>query len=84
MRINSAAAFVGMVVFNCVGASTVLSQQAPIGYDDTPMQPNGLWKVHDIKPLARESSRPGRSCRSRRQLTRSSSSATPTMSRSGR
>jgi hypothetical protein len=22
-------------------------QQAPIGYDDTPMQPNGKWRVHD-------------------------------------
>jgi hypothetical protein len=49
MRINNAAAVVGMVIFSCVGASAVLSQQAPIGYDDTPMQPNGRWKVHDIK-----------------------------------
>jgi Domain of Unknown Function (DUF1080) len=23
------------------------AQQAPIGYDDTPMQPNGRWRVHD-------------------------------------
>ena len=23
------------------------AQQAPIGYDDTPMQPNGKWRVHD-------------------------------------
>jgi hypothetical protein len=22
-------------------------QQAPVGYDDTPMQPNGKWRVHD-------------------------------------
>ncbi|HUP38732.1 MAG TPA: family 16 glycoside hydrolase, partial [Vicinamibacterales bacterium] len=22
-------------------------QKAPIGYDDTPMQPNGKWRVHD-------------------------------------
>lgn len=21
--------------------------QAPVGYDDTPMQPNGTWRVHD-------------------------------------
>ena len=27
--------------------SPVLAQQAPIGYDDTPMQPNGKWRVHD-------------------------------------
>jgi hypothetical protein len=25
------------------------AQQAPIGYDDTPMQPNGKWRVHDGK-----------------------------------
>jgi hypothetical protein len=25
------------------------SQQAPIGYDDTPMQPDGKWRVHDSK-----------------------------------
>ena len=25
----------------------VSAQQAPIGYDDTPMQPNGKWRVHD-------------------------------------
>jgi 3-keto-disaccharide hydrolase len=27
----------------------VSGQQAPIGYDDTPMQPNGKWRVHDGK-----------------------------------
>ena len=27
--------------------SPVWAQQAPIGYDDTPMQPNGKWRVHD-------------------------------------
>ena len=26
--------------------ATVSGQQAPIGYDDTPMQPNGRWRVH--------------------------------------
>ena len=25
------------------------AQQAPTGYDDTPMQPNGKWRVHDGK-----------------------------------
>src|SRR5213594_1761113 len=24
-------------------------QQAPTGYDDTPMQPNGKWRIHDGK-----------------------------------
>ena len=28
---------------------TMLAQQAPVGYDDTPMQPNGKWRVHDGK-----------------------------------
>jgi hypothetical protein len=27
----------------------VLGQQAPVGYDDTPMQPNGKWRIHDAK-----------------------------------
>ena len=27
--------------------SAVFGQQAPIGYDDTPLQPNGKWRVHD-------------------------------------
>jgi len=29
--------------------STLVAQQAPTGYDDTPMQPNGKWRVHDGK-----------------------------------
>ncbi len=28
-------------------AGTMLGQQAPVGYDDTPMQPNGKWHIHD-------------------------------------
>jgi hypothetical protein len=28
-------------------AATVVAQQAPVGYDDTPMQPSGRWKIHD-------------------------------------
>ena len=27
--------------------ATASGQQAPVGYDDTPMQPNGKWRVHD-------------------------------------
>jgi 3-keto-disaccharide hydrolase len=30
-------------------SGTMLAQQAPVGYDDTPMQPNGKWRVHDGK-----------------------------------
>src|ERR1700704_6645762 len=29
------------------GVSLVAGQQAPVGYDDTPMQPNGRWRIHD-------------------------------------
>jgi hypothetical protein len=28
-------------------ATAGLAQQSPTGYDDTPMQPNGQWRVHD-------------------------------------
>ena len=36
--------FLGLIV----GASLIAGQQAPapVGYDDTPMQPNGRWKIH--------------------------------------
>jgi hypothetical protein len=34
----------GLVVLTTYAA---FAQQAPIGYDDTPMQPNGKWRVHD-------------------------------------
>ena len=30
-----------------VMTSRVTGRQAPVGYDDTPMQPNGKWRVHD-------------------------------------
>ena len=30
-------------------AVSVSSQQPKIGYDDTPMQPNGRWHIHDGK-----------------------------------
>src|ERR1700730_1018708 len=31
------------------GAGLIAGQQAPVGYDDTPMQPNGRWRIHDGK-----------------------------------
>jgi hypothetical protein len=37
------------VVAVAVSASVLQSQQASIGYDDTPMQPDGKWRVHDSK-----------------------------------
>ena len=31
-----------------VAAAGVIAQQkAPVGYDDTPMQPNTRWHIHD-------------------------------------
>lgn len=30
-------------------AGPLAGQQAPVGYDDTPMQPNGRWHIHDGK-----------------------------------
>jgi len=35
----------GMVV--CALAGNLLGQQAPVGYDDTPKQPDGRWRIHD-------------------------------------
>jgi hypothetical protein len=32
-----------------VSATVLGGQQASIGYDDTPMQPDGKWRVHDSK-----------------------------------
>ena len=39
-----------MILIALALAATAAAQQpAPIGYDDTPMQPNGTWRVHDGK-----------------------------------
>ena len=46
------------VLVACILAGTVISAQqaqtppaqpppSPTGYDDTPMQPNGKWRIHD-------------------------------------
>jgi len=37
------------VVAVAVSAAVVRGQQASIGYDDTPMQPDGKWRVHDSR-----------------------------------
>ena len=37
------------VVSIVIGTSIVAGQRAPVGYDDTPMQPNGRWHIHDGK-----------------------------------
>jgi hypothetical protein len=41
------AARIAAIVFAL--APGILGQQATLGYDDTPMQPNGKWHVHDPK-----------------------------------
>jgi hypothetical protein len=33
----------------CAFAGTLLGQQPIVGYDDTPMQPDGKWRIHDGK-----------------------------------
>ena len=35
--------FMSVAAISCI----VSGQQAPTGYDDTPMQPNGRWRIHD-------------------------------------
>jgi hypothetical protein len=37
------------IVAVVIGAAILSGQQAPVGYDDTPMQPNGRWRIHDGK-----------------------------------
>ena len=46
-RIFTAASLVVQILLS----ASVGTQQAPapVGYDDTPMQPNGKWRVHDGK-----------------------------------
>jgi hypothetical protein len=33
----------------CVCVVNLFGQQPVVGYDDTPMQPDGKWRIHDIK-----------------------------------
>ncbi len=33
----------------CVATALAFGQASPLGYDDTPLQPNGRWRVHDSK-----------------------------------
>jgi hypothetical protein len=37
------------IVIACTCAVNLHAQKPVIGYDDTPMQPDGKWRVHDIK-----------------------------------
>jgi hypothetical protein len=47
MNIASRIAFAGVIVVAL--AAGMPGQQANLGYDDTPMQPNGKWHIHDGK-----------------------------------
>lgn len=38
-----------VVALLCAAAIPVITQQNQLGYDDTPMQPSGKWRVHDSK-----------------------------------
>src|SRR6185436_5473178 len=40
---------IGLSVVILAAGAIALGQQAPVGYDDTPMQPNGKWRIHDGK-----------------------------------
>ena len=44
-RLHATAA--GAFFLLAAATASVRSQQPKIGYDDTPMQPNGKWRVHD-------------------------------------
>src|SRR5688572_4889691 len=39
--------FISIAIVFVVGTATVLSQPPKLGYDDTPMQPDGKWRIHD-------------------------------------
>ena len=39
--------------------ASLLGQQAPVGYDDTPKQPDGRWRIHDGARPQPRSVRPG-------------------------
>ena len=47
MRSTHSLALASALVFAVTGHPA--GRQAPVGYDDTPMQPNGRWHIHDGK-----------------------------------
>jgi hypothetical protein len=49
---NQAAGFLWLVVMISgilVAGPVTVGEQNPLGYDDTPFQPNGTWRVHDSR-----------------------------------
>jgi len=49
MACLSRAGLCSAIVAVALSAVGLRSQQASLGYDDTPMQPDGKWRVHDSK-----------------------------------
>src|SRR6476620_4594657 len=47
MAYHARARSFAMMIAVAVSATIMRGQQASIGYDDTPMQPDGKWRVHD-------------------------------------
>ena len=48
MANRSGAASLAVVLMLAAGTRGARGQQAPLGYDDTPLQPDGKWRVHDL------------------------------------
>jgi Domain of Unknown Function (DUF1080) len=49
MRVTRLCAAGAAALFAAAAAASLQGQQPKIGYDDTPMQPNGKWHIHDGK-----------------------------------
>lgn len=48
-----------VAVFIASAAAFAIAQSPPLGYDDTPFQPDGQWRVHDIRRPRPEVVTPG-------------------------
>ena len=38
-----------VAIFSVLASALGLGQVPQLGYDDTPFQPDGKWRVHDVK-----------------------------------
>jgi hypothetical protein len=48
MRLASHLSLIAFVAA-CAASYPVIGQQPVLGYDDTPLQPDGTWRIHDSK-----------------------------------
>ena len=48
MATRSSVAALSVLVMVAAGTGFTRGQQANLGYDDTPLQPDGKWRVHDV------------------------------------